>query len=249
LRSISLIGNPESKPFIQNRKSKIENNLMVDFIEQVLLTLSQGPFPFLSYAVVWFVIFAESGLFFGFFLPGDSLLVTAGALSALPTSPFHIWLLIPLLFVAAVLGDNVGYWFGRKTGPRIFNREESRFFKPQYLKQAHEFYKKHGGITIVLARFMPFVRTFAPIVAGAVDMHYSQFFIFNLIGGGLWTVCITLIGYLFGNIPFVKNNLEVALVVIILLSLAPIAVHQITEYRRSKREALGVGEEAVTPIK
>jgi membrane-associated protein len=222
---------------------------MVEFIESFLLTLSQGPFPFLSYAVVWFVIFAESGLFFGFFLPGDSLLVTVGALAALPTSPFNIWLLIPLLFLAAVLGDNVGYWFGKKTGPRIFNREESRFFKPKYLRQAHEFYNKHGGITIVLARFMPFVRTFAPIVAGAVDMHYGQFFFFNLLGGGLWTVCITLIGYLFGNIPFVKNNLEVALVVIIFLSLAPIAVHQIAENRRSKREALGVSEEAATPGK
>ena len=214
------------------------------------MTLSQGPFPFLVYAVVWFVIFAESGLFFGFFLPGDSLLVTVGALAALPTSPFNIWLLIPLLFIAAVLGDNVGYWFGKKTGPRIFSREESRFFKPKYLKQAHVFYEQHGGITIVLARFMPFVRTFAPIVAGAVDMHYSQFFFFNLIGGALWTGVITLIGYMFGNIPFVKNNLEIALVVIILLSLAPIVVHQITERRREKREreapSANAGEEAVT---
>jgi membrane-associated protein len=222
---------------------------MVEFIEQILLTLSQGPFPFLAYAVVCFVIFAESGLFFGFFLPGDSLLVTAGALAALPTSPFHIWVLIPLLFASAVLGDNVGYWFGRKTGPHIFSRAESRFFKPKYLKQAHEFYQRHGGITIVLARFMPFVRTFAPIVAGAVDMHYNQFFFFNLIGGALWTVCITLIGYLFGNIPFVKSNLEIALVVIILLSLAPIAIHQIAESRRSKREAINASEEVVTPGK
>ncbi len=225
---------------------------MVDLIERVLLTLSQGPFPFLAYAVVWFIIFAESGLFFGFFLPGDSLLVTAGALAALQPSPFNLWLLIPLLFVAAVLGDNVGYWFGNKTGPIIFRREESRFFKPKYLRQAHAFYERHGGITIVLARFMPFVRTFAPIVAGAVDMQYAQFFIFNLIGGGLWTVVITLVGYAFGNIPFVKNNLEVALVVIILLSLAPIAIHQLSERRREKREresrvaGNANGEEAVT---
>ena len=222
---------------------------MVEFIERILLTLSQGPFPFLSYAVVWFVIFAESGLFFGFFLPGDSLLVTVGTLAALPTSPFNIWLLIPLLFFAAVLGDNVGYWFGRKTGPRIFNREESRFFKPKYLRQAHAFYEKHGGITIVLARFMPFVRTFAPIVAGAVDMHYGQFFFYNLAGGALWTVSITLIGYLFGNIPFVKNNLEVALIVVIVLSLAPIALHQFAEYRRSRRKVTGMSEEAATPGK
>jgi membrane-associated protein len=214
---------------------------MVEIIERILTTLSQGPFPFLSYAVVWFVIFAESGLFFGFFLPGDSLLVTCGALAALPNSPFNIWVLLPLLAVAAVLGDNVGYWFGRKTGPRIFSRTESRFFKPKYLKQAHAFYEKHGGKTIIIARFMPFVRTFAPIVAGAVDMEYKRFFLYNLVGGLLWSVGITLIGYVFGNIPFVKNNLEIALVVIILLSLAPIVVHQVVERRNAKKEA-PVGE-------
>jgi membrane-associated protein len=209
---------------------------MVELIESVLTTISQGPFPFLAYAVVWIIIFAESGLFIGFFLPGDSLLVTAGAMAALTPSPFNILLLMPLLFIAAVLGDNVGYWFGNKTGPRIFNREESRLFKPHYLRQAHAFYEKHGGKTIILARFVPFVRTFAPIVAGAVNMHYRRFFIFNLIGGFLWTFGITLIGYVAGSIPFVKNNLEIALVVIILLSLSPIALHQITERRNASRE-------------
>ncbi|MCL4504989.1 MAG: VTT domain-containing protein [Chloroflexi bacterium] len=218
---------------------------MVDLIEKTLTALSQGPFPFLAYAAVWFIIFAESGLFFGFFLPGDSLLVTCGALAALPTSPFHIAILLPLLAFAAVLGDNVGYWFGKKTGPRIFSRPESRFFKPKYLKQAHAFYEKHGGKTIIIARFMPFVRTFAPIVAGAVDMEYKRFFAFNLIGGVFWTVSITLVGYLFGNIPFVKNNLEVALVVVILLSLAPIAIHQIIERRNAKNEILAAREEVI----
>ena len=223
---------------------------MIEFIERILTTISQGPFPFLAYAVVCFVIFAESGLFFGFFLPGDSLLVTAGALSALEPSPFNLWLLIPLLVAAAVLGDNVGYWFGNKTGSRIFRREESRFFKPKYLRQAHEFYERHGGVTIILARFMPFVRTFAPIVAGAVDMQYSHFFFFNLIGGGLWTVTITLVGYGFGNIPFVKNNLEMALVVVILLSLAPIALHQLTQKHETDHKAVNTsGEEAVTQTK
>jgi membrane-associated protein len=172
-------------------------------------------------------------------------------LAALPTSPFNIWILLPLLFLAAVLGDNLGYWFGRKTGPRIFGREESRFFKPKYLRQAKDFYDKHGGKTIILARFMPFVRTFAPIVAGAVDMHYSRFFFFNLVGGFLWAIGITLIGYLFGNIPFVKNNLEIALVVIVLLSLAPIFIHQVMERKREKQEkaanaALTANEEAIT---
>lgn len=223
---------------------------MVEIIERILETVSHGPFPFLGYALVWFIIFAESGLFFGFFLPGDSLLVAVGAIAALPVSPFNIWLLLPLLFLAAVLGDNVGYWFGRKTGPRIFNRPESRFFKPRYLQQARDFYEKHGGKTIIMARFMPFVRTFAPIVAGAVDMNYRRFFTFNLIGGFLWTWGVTLAGYLFvDRIPGLKQNLEWFLVAIVLLSVAPIFAHQLMERRREKREAsaaLVAGEEAAT---
>lgn len=209
---------------------------MVHLIESVLETVSHGPYPFLAYALVALIIFAESGLFFGFFLPGDSLLVTVGALAALPTSPFHIVVLLPLLFVAAVLGDNVGYWFGKKAGPRIFNRPDSRFFKQKHLQDARVFYLKHGGKALVLARFVPFVRTFAPIVAGAVEMEYKSFFGFNMFGGFLWAVGITLIGYLFGNIPFVRNNLEVALIVIIALSLVPIVLHQIVERRREHQE-------------
>jgi membrane-associated protein len=211
---------------------------MVDLIERVLMTISQGPFPFLAYLVVAGIIFAESGLFFGFFLPGDSLLITAGALAALPTSPFHIEILLPLLFIAAVVGDNVGYWFGKKTGPRIFAREDSKVFKKHYLLQAHAFYEKHGGKAIVLARFVPFVRTFAPIVAGAVEMHYRKFFSFNLLGGLLWAVGITLIGYLFvDKIPFLKHNLEWFLVAVIVLSLVPIIIHQLGERRKARADA------------
>ena len=220
---------------------------MVEIIERVLETVSHGPFPFMAYALVWFIIFAESGLFFGFFLPGDSLLVAVGAIAALPTSPFNIWLLLILLFLAAVLGDNVGYWFGRKTGPRIFSRPESRFFKPKYLLQARNFYDKHGGKTVVLARFMPFVRTFAPIVAGAVDMPYQRFFFFNLVGGFLWTWGVTLIGYLFvDKIPGLKENLEWFLVAIVLLSVAPVGIHQLLEHRREKRQAATSEEATVT---
>lgn len=223
---------------------------MVHLIEQILETVSHGPFPFLAYLLVAGIIFAESGLFFGFFLPGDSLLVTAGAIAALPTSPFNIWVLCLLLFAAAVIGDNVGYWFGKKTGPVIFSREDSRFFKRKHLIQASEFYDRHGGKAIVLARFVPFVRTFAPIVAGAVEMDYRRFFGFNIIGGFLWAVGITLIGYFFGNIPWVKNNLEIAIVVIIVLSLLPIVIHQITERRKEHAEAaLRVDGAAEAPAK
>jgi membrane-associated protein len=213
---------------------------VVHLIEQILDTVSHGPFPFLAYLLVAAIVFAESGLFFGFFLPGDSLLVTAGAIAALPTSPFNIWILCILLFVAAVVGDNVGYWFGKKTGPLIFSREDSRFFKRRYLLQASAFYDKHGGKAIVLARFMPFVRTFAPIVAGAVAMDYKRFFGFNVLGGFLWAVGVTLIGYFFGNIPFVRNNLEVAIVVIIILSILPIVIHQIAERRKGHAEDTAV---------
>jgi membrane-associated protein len=218
---------------------------VVHLIEQILDTVSHGPFPFLAYLLVAGIIFAESGLFFGFFLPGDSLLITAGALAALPTSPFNIWVLCIVLFVAAVLGDNVGYWFGKKTGPRIFSREDSRFFKQKYLRDARDFYDRHGGKAIVLARFAPFVRTFAPIVAGAVDMPYRRFFGYNLIGGFLWAVGITLIGYFFGNIPFVRNNLEVAIIVIIILSLLPLVIHHFSERRKAQEErSVGAQTEA-----
>ena len=125
-----------------------------------------------GYVGIFAIIFAESGLFFGFFLPGDSLLLTAGLLAS--RGLMNIWILIIIVPIAAILGDNVGYWFGKKTGPRIFNRENSRFFKRKNLLAARAFYEKHGGKTIILARFMPFIRTFAPIVAGAVEMDYRH---------------------------------------------------------------------------
>src|SRR5574341_64996 len=151
----------------------------------------------IGYIGVFVIIFAESGLFFGFFLPGDSLLLTAGLLAS--RCLLNIWVLIIIIPIAAILGDNVGYWFGKKTGPRIFNRENSRLFRRKNLLAAKAFYDKHGGKTIVAARFMPFIRTFAPIVAGAVEMEYKRFLLFNLLGGLLWAIGVTLIGYFLGN--------------------------------------------------
>ena len=149
-----------------------------------------------GYVGLFAIVFAESGLFFGFFLPGDSLLLTAGLLAS--RNVLNIFILIPVLFVGAVLGDTVGYWFGAKAGPPLFKREESLFFKPKNLLAAKAFYDKHGGKTITLARFMPFVRTFAPIVAGAVRMNYRRFLIFNLVGGVVWAMGVTLLGYYIG---------------------------------------------------
>ncbi len=184
-----------------------------------------------GYVGLFCIIFAESGLFFGFFFPGDSLLLTAGLFAKVgPSVGVHlnIWYLMPLVFVAAVLGDNVGYWFGRKAGPPLFKREESLLFKPKNLLAAKAFYDKHGGKTIILARFMPFIRTFAPIVAGAVDMHYQSFLVYNTVGGLLWGVGVTVAGYVLGSLipPDVLDKYFLLIViVVILLSVLPAAWH------------------------
>jgi len=146
---------------------------------------------------LFFIIFAESGLFFGFFLPGDSLLVTAGLLAS--QGYFQILVLGFLLMFAAILGDSVGYWFGKKVGPSIFKREDSLLFKKSHLTKAHKFYENHGGKTIILARFIPIVRTFAPIVAGAAGMDYKNFISFNIIGGIGWVWGMLLLGYFLGS--------------------------------------------------
>lgn len=150
-----------------------------------------------GYVGLFAIVFAESGLFFGFFLPGDSLLLTAGLLAS--RGNLNVVALILILFPAAVLGDTVGYWFGARVGPPLFKREESLFFKPKNLLAAKAFYDKHGGKTITLARFMPFVRTFVPIVAGAVKMEYRRFLFFNLLGGVVWAIGMTLLGYYLGS--------------------------------------------------
>ena len=144
------------------------------------------------------VVFAESGLLIGFFLPGDSLLFTTGFLIHSGVLPVNIHLAVFIIFLAAVLGDSAGYWFGRKAGPRIFKKPDARLFKQEYVQRAQSFYEKHGGKTIIIARFIPIVRTFAPIVAGTGRMNYRRFLTYNIIGGLLWAVGITYIGYFLG---------------------------------------------------
>lgn len=179
------------------------------------------------------IVFAESGLFFGFFLPGDSLLLTAGLLAS--RGMLNIWLLVLLISVSAVLGDNVGYWFGKKVGPPIFSRENSLLFRRKNLLKAKEFYDRHGGKTITLARFMPFIRTFAPIVAGAVEMDYRRFMLFNLIGGVAWGIGVTLAGYFLGNVPGVDRYFTLVVLVVIFLSVLPSALHV---WKESREEIL-----------
>jgi membrane-associated protein len=187
-----------------------------------------------GYLGLFCIIFAESGLFFGFFLPGDSLLLTAGLFAA--EGQLNLWLLLPLVFIGAVLGDNVGYWFGRKTGPPLFSRPASLLFKPKNLLAAKAFYDKHGGKTMILARFMPFIRTFAPIVAGAVEMHYQSFLIYNAVGGLLWGIGVTVAGYALGKVfppDILDRYFLLIVVVVIILSVLPTAWHLWNENRET----------------
>jgi membrane-associated protein len=166
------------------------------------------------------IVFVETGLFFGFFLPGDSLLFTAGFFASQGYLP--LWVLLIGTFIASVLGDNVGYFFGKKIGPKIFSKEESVFFKKSHIEKAREFYEKHGKKTIILARFIPIVRTFAPIVAGVANMDYKTFFTYNLIGGFVWTWGVLWLGYIFGQfIPDAEKYIYIVIAVIVLTSAAP----------------------------
>lgn len=208
----------------------------MNFIDLKGLIADYG--PTVVYCILFAIIFAESGLFFGFFLPGDSLLLTAGLLAYQGVMvdeeevKLSLIVLMPLLFVAAVLGDNVGYWFGRKAGPPLFKRPQSLLFRPKNLQAARNFYDKHGGKTITIARFMPFIRTFVPIVAGAVSMHWRRFMFFNLFGGLLWAIGLTLVGYSLGWIGGQLVSPEeferyflVLIFAVIFISMMPAAIH------------------------
>jgi membrane-associated protein len=180
------------------------------------------------------IVFAETGLLVGFFLPGDSLLVTAGFLAA-TTDVLTIWPVITTLSAAAIVGDSTGYAIGKKAGAALYHRPPSRIFNRARLLATKSFYERYGGVTIVLARFMPFARTFAPVVAGVAEMHYRKFVMFNILGGIGWVVSLTLLGYFFGQLPFVKQHIEKAIILIILLSVAPVVLHAWKSRRRHAR--------------
>ena len=172
-----------------------------------------------SYAILFAIVFVETGLVVMPFLPGDSLLFAAGSLSA--AGAFDIVTLLGLLTVAAILGDSLNYWIGRRVGARVFT-EKSRFFKQEHLLRTQRFYERHGGKTIILARFLPIVRTFAPFVAGVGRMHYGRFWAYNVIGGVLWVWGFGILGYMFGNLPMVKKNFSLVILAIIIISVLPI---------------------------
>ncbi|NTU46653.1 DedA family protein [Candidatus Roizmanbacteria bacterium] len=201
--------------------------------EHIMLQLAHSA-GFLPYLFIFLVIFAESGLFFGFFLPGDSFLFLAGLLAS--KGLLNPLILIPVCFFAAVLGVSVGYWFGQKYGKKLFHKSDSLFFHKENLEKARAFYEKHGKKTIVLARFIPFIRTFAPIVAGIGDMDYKIFIIFNIVGALLWAVGITLAGFYLGQfIPNVDKFLIPIILVIIVVTTAPAVFHMLKDKKTRTR--------------
>jgi membrane-associated protein len=190
------------------------------------------------------IVFAESGLLIGFFLPGDSLLFTTGLLTSDGQYiTYPIWLVCLLVAVAAIAGDQVGYLFGRRVGPSLFRRPNSRLFKQENLLKANEFFDKYGARSIVLARFVPIVRTFTPIVAGVSKMNYRTFVIYNVIGGTLWGVGVTLLGFFLGQITFVKANIELILIAIVAISVVPIAI-ELLRARMAARRGRTAAEQA-----
>ncbi|CAM5621056.1 hypothetical protein SALBM311S_10783 [Streptomyces alboniger] len=181
------------------------------------------------------IVFAESGLLIGFFLPGDSLLFTAGLLITSGQLDFPLWGAIALICVAAVLGDQAGYMFGKKVGPSLFNRPDSRLFKQENVTKAHEFFEKYGPKSLVLARFVPIVRTFTPIIAGVSGMRYRSFLTFNVIGGVLWGAGVTLLGSWLGNVDFVNKHIEVILILIVFVSVIPILIEFLRARSKSRK--------------
>lgn len=195
-----------------------------------------------GYLLLFAIVFAESGLLIGFFLPGDSLLfvagmAAAGTLAGVGSGAIHlnIWIVLPGVFLAAVAGDQVGYMFGFRAGPALFRRRDSRFFRHEHLEKAETFFEHHGPRAIVLARFVPIVRTFCPIVAGAGRMHYPHFARYNIVGGFLWAIGVTSLGYFLGNIALVHDHVEFALLAVVAISLLPIAIELVRSRLRRSR--------------
>ena len=199
-----------------------------------------------GYVLLFGIVFAESGLLIGFFLPGDSLLFIAGMASAgtLAASRgpdaihFNIWVVMVGVFAAAAIGDQVGYAIGRKAGPALFRRPDSRFFKHEHLDRSQEFFDHHGPRAVILARFVPVVRTFCPVTAGASRMRYSTFVRFNLVGAFVWGVGVTLLGYFLGNVALIADHVEIALILLVIISLLPIGIEALRSRRAWAKSSL-----------
>lgn len=219
--------------------------LLPGFLDPVNLLNSFGTWVLVGLLLV---VFIESGLLFPL-LPGDSLLFTAGLIAASKSTdiePFApIWLLLILIPIAAILGDQVGFYIGTKGGAALFKNNEAKFFKKKYIDESHAFFEKHGPITIILARFVPIVRTFAPVVAGASKMRYSLFLTYNVVGGILWGAGVTLLGYLLGQIEFIRDNVDIIFILIVLVSVLPIAVEVGKRILNARKTPLAEATDAI----
>ena len=192
-----------------------------------------GPWAILG---VMLVIFAETGLLIGFFLPGDSLLFTLGMFVGTGAVGVHIWVAAPLVWLAAVAGNQTGYLIGRKAGPAIFNKPDSRLFKQEYVERTSDFFERHGGKAVTLAQFVPIVRTFTPVIAGVGKMHYRHFITFNILGATFWAFGITWLGYFLGTITWIQDNIDAMILVIVFISVAPMLVSGISQFIKSRRQ-------------
>lgn len=191
------------------------------------------------------IIFAETGLLIGFFLPGDSMLFTAGLLVATGTIKVNIWAFVGLIIIAAIIGNQIGYLIGSKAGPAIFNKPNSRLFRRENVESAHAFFEKHGGKALILARFVPIIRTFVPVIVGVAQMDKRKFFFYNVIGALLWGGGVTLLGYLLGDtFPWVRENLDIIFIVIVLVSVIPIGI-EVARGFIAKRQADKYGTDVV----
>jgi len=211
--------------------------LVIDFILHIDAHLAElvAEYGIWVYAILFLILFCETGLIVTPFLPGDSLLFVAGAIASLPTNDLNVHLMVVVMITAAIIGDAVNYTIGRLFGERLFSNPNSKVFRRSYLDKTHAFYERHGGKTIILARFVPIVRTFAPFVAGMGKMSYRHFALYNVAGGLLWVLLFTYAGYLFGNFPVVQENLKLLIVAIILLSVLP-GVIEVVRHRRAARQ-------------
>lgn len=212
---------------------------LIDFILHIDRHLAEiiAAYGVWTYVILFLIIFAETGLVVMPLLPGDSLLFAAGAFCAKPETGLNVHLMAFLLFIAAVIGDTLNYWIGSKIGPAVFKREDSIWLRKKHLERAHEFFEKYGGRAVILARFVPIVRTFVPFVAGVGAMTYSRFIAYNIIGGFVWIYFFTYAGWMFGNQPFVQKNFKVVILAIIILSVVPIVVEFVKEWRKSRKTA------------
>jgi membrane-associated protein len=210
---------------------------LIDFIIHIDRHLAEiiADYGVWTYAILFLIIFAETGLVVLPLLPGDSLLFAAGAFCAKPETGLNVHGMAFLLFVAAFLGDTLNYWIGHKLGPAVFKREDSIWLRKKHLERAHEFFEKYGGRAVILARFVPIVRTFVPFIAGVGSMTYPRFLAYNLIGGFVWIYFFTYAGFFFGNQPFVQKNFKLVILAIIILSVVPIVVELLREWQKSRK--------------